>query len=212
MDYALYILIGYLSGSIMYGYLLPKLICHIDVRELSDDKNPGTANAFIHAGIPVGCMVILCELLKGMLPVYAAAKNVDITGSLFAAVLAAPVLGHAFPLFQKGKNGGKAIAVSFGVLLGLYPHSSPVLALIVLYIFFSVFVIIRPHLFRSVITFLLFSVFCLLAKELPVSIKLGCFLLSATVISKHFAVYKGEHFSFAFPWSKKSEEDSQPTL
>jgi len=33
--------------------------------------------------------------------------------------MAAPVFGHAFPFFQKEK-GGKAIAVSFGVMIGLF--------------------------------------------------------------------------------------------
>ena len=33
--------------------------------------------------------------------------------------------GHTFPFFQKEK-GGKCIAVSFGVMLGLFPEIRPV--------------------------------------------------------------------------------------
>lgn len=199
MSYLFFIVTGYLSGSVMYAYLLPKLLKHVDVRELSDDGNPGAANAFLHAGLPIGCLVMVCELLKGALPVWLACRRIDITGLMFAMVLAAPVLGHAFPLFLKGKHGGKAIAVSFGVLLGLFPNLMPALVLAAIYIIFSVIIIIRPHFFRSVITFLAFTGFCLFNKELPPSITLGCFILSITVIGKHFAVYKGERIQFNLP-------------
>lgn len=202
MKYLFYITAGYLSGSIMYAYLLPKMIKHIDVRALSDDGNPGTANAFIHAGVPVGILVILCELLKGAFPVWAAAQRVNMADPLFSLVLAAPVLGHAFPFF-KMKKGGKAIAVSFGVLLGLFPQLAPALTLAALYLFFSIIIIIKPHFFRSVITFLLFTGCCMISTELPVSVKAGCLLLSAIVIGKHFAAYQGEHFVLELPVLKR---------
>ncbi len=192
MPYLVYIFIGYCSGSVLYAYLLPMLLKHIDVRELSPDGNPGSANAFLYAGIPVGILSILCELLKGALPVWAAAKSLEISHWLFAFVMAAPVAGHAFPLFDKKHKGGKAIAVSFGVLLGLYPYLMPVLTLAFLYLLFSLVVVITPHFFRSVVTFLLFSLCCLLGGRQPASVTLGCFLLSFLVVSRHFARYQGE--------------------
>ncbi len=202
MKYLIYIILGYLSGSVMYAYLIPKMLKHIDIRELSKDGNPGTANAFLHAGIPIGILVILCELCKGALPVWVAARRLHISRLLFAPVMAAPVLGHAFPLFFGGKGGGKSIAVSFGVLIGLYPNLNPALTLAALYILFSLIIVIRPHFFRSVITFLLFAVLCLLDSELPRAVAIGSFLLSGIVIRQHFIRYKGEHIDFVFPIHK----------
>lgn len=43
-----YILFGFLSGSIFYCRLVPMLLVGKDVCALSDDKNPGAANVFIH--------------------------------------------------------------------------------------------------------------------------------------------------------------------
>lgn len=202
MKYLIYIVLGYLSGSVMYAYLIPRLFKRIDIRTLSEDGNPGTANAFLHAGIPIGILVILCELLKGALPVWAAARSLNTSRLLFAPVMAAPVLGHAFPLFFGGKNGGKSIAVSFGVLIGLYPDFGPALMLAVLYILFSLVIIIKPHFFRSVVTFLLFALLCLLDKALPKSVAAGAFLLSGIVIRQHFVRYKGERIDFVFPLHK----------
>ena len=45
-----FIFAGYLSGSILFAYLIPKYFYHIDICRLSDDQNPGAFNAFAHTG------------------------------------------------------------------------------------------------------------------------------------------------------------------
>ena len=107
---------GLLCGSILFGRALPKWIKGIDVTEVSNDHNPGTANAMKYAGVPVGILCLLGDLLKGALPVYVAVGMGLVTDSWFPLIMAAPVLGHAYSLFYHG-NGGKAISVSFGVLI-----------------------------------------------------------------------------------------------
>ena len=94
---------------------------------------------------------------------------------LFAGVLAAPVFGHAFSIFHKGK-GGKGIAVSFGVLLGLLPWWTPVLTLAGFYIFFSLAVPVKSHLKRSIITFGCFGVASLFP-QWEFSVRMGILLL-----------------------------------
>lgn len=190
MPYLYWTVIGYLSGSILYGYLIPKYINHVDVRAVSDDGNPGTANAFKYAGFWAGSTVILCELLKAFFPVYLAAKRVDPTRLPFAFIIAAPVAGHAFSVFFKGK-GGKAIAASFGAVLALFPNMVPFTALVIFYIFFSTIIIVSPHLFRSIITFILFTVVVCLKVPVP-SIRLGCLLIALITIRKHMMSYQGE--------------------
>ena len=114
MNYFLFTMLGYLSGSILYACWLPKLICGEDIVEGSSDRNPGTANVFKNCGIFIGTLVLICELMKGFLPVFFARKAATVESLLFAPVLVAPVFGHAFP-FLNTKKGGKAIAVSFGL-------------------------------------------------------------------------------------------------
>lgn len=179
-----FILAGYLTGSILFAYYLPLWIKQVDVTAVSDDGNPGTANAFKYAGIPVGILVILCELCKGFLPVFLAARQLDIRQFSFALVLAAPVAGHAFPAYTGGKRGGKAIAVAFGVLLGLLPDWTPVLILICCYLLFSLVIVIQPHLYRSVITFLVFDLITVFRVENK-AVVAGAFLVSILVIAKH---------------------------
>lgn len=196
MKYLICSLFGYLSGSILFAYWIPKLRKHIDVRELGEDGNPGTANAFLYGGVLCGVLVLLCELLKGMLPVYISSKVLDITNNGFAFVMVAPVIGHAFSLFHRGR-GGKAIAVSFGVLLGLVPEVRPLFLLIFFYLLFSVFIMIRPHLHRTIVTFLCFFLYCYHVLEVQ-SIIIGCFFIALIVILKHLQAFHGEALEVYF--------------
>ena len=55
--YLFYSFFGYLSGSVLYSYLIPKYFCHVDVRTVNEDQNPGAFNAFSVAGLRIGLPV-----------------------------------------------------------------------------------------------------------------------------------------------------------
>lgn len=200
MKYLLWTLIGYLSGSILYAYLIPRYISNINIYEASDDGNPGTANVFKYAGIPAGCIVICMELLKAFIPVFIAAHRLNPARLPFAFIMAAPVLGHAFPVMSvigyflrsdSRQKGGKAIAASFGVMLALFPNLYPFAALAFFYILFSTVIVVKPHFYRSILTFCLFALTVFLKVPVP-SIRLGCFFISAVTVYKHIARHHGE--------------------
>ena len=44
LKYLLFALAGYVSGSIMYSYLIPKLFCGVDIVKEGEDHNPGMTN------------------------------------------------------------------------------------------------------------------------------------------------------------------------
>ena len=193
MKYLLFTVLGFLCGSTLFAYWIPRFLKHIDIREIPEDHNPGVANAFMYGGFGIGCLALLFELGKGFLPVYFGQRFLDIHSLLFLPVLVAPVFGHAFPFFRKDL-GGKCIAVSFGVLLGLAPEIRPAFFLICFYLFFSLIVVVSPHSFRSVVTFGLFAL-CVLRFVPIVPIQIGCFVISGIVIYRHFIKYQGEALS-----------------
>ena len=153
----LFVLSGFLLGSILFSYHIPKALCGVDVVKLSHDGNPGTANAVKLCGVPVGMLCLLCDMLKGYLPVRLAMAGLPQGSYWLAAVMIAPVLGHALAVFYPFQ-GGKAVAVSFGVLLGLTPYSWLVLGLVAPYLFFSLVVVLHPNERRSVFSFLILAV------------------------------------------------------
>ncbi|MGN0165545.1 MAG: glycerol-3-phosphate acyltransferase [Lachnospiraceae bacterium] len=152
-----YILLGYLSGSVLYAVIFTRLFKKEDAISKSKDQNPGTANAFMYGGFGCGMLTLICELLKGFIPVYFYMNYVFMhynpvqAPSAFtnALVIAAPVIGHAFPVFHKF-HGGKAVAVTFGCLLGLFPIWYPAVFLAFFFILFSLVLRVSPHFYRTI--------------------------------------------------------------
>ena len=176
--YLLFAGLGYLSGSVLYAQIFLRLFRGRDVRTVSEDENPGTANAFLGGGVVCGALALAGDLCKGMLPVQWALQNCDMRCPWFALVLAAPVIGHAWPIFFRFR-GGKAIAVSFGVLLGIAPVCPVPL-------FFSLVVRISPHAWRSIAAFLAAGL-AGRALALPASLVSGVRLIVLIVCGKHLA-------------------------
>ena len=99
---------------------------------------------------------------------------------LFSLVLAAPVIGHIFPLFRKFR-GGKGIATSFGCFAALLPDPRPLLALAFFFLFFSLILRISPHYYRTIVTYLCTAALLFVLSE-RMSVQIGCSLIAATVV------------------------------
>lgn len=117
MEYAIFGVIAYLLGSLPFALIVGKLGYGIDIRE-HGSGNLGGTNTFRVLGVKAGLIVTIADVLKGTLaatlPMMFHA-NVD---PLIIGIFA--VIGHTYPLFAKFK-GGKAVATSGGVILGVNP-------------------------------------------------------------------------------------------
>lgn len=185
MPKAAWILFGYLSGSILYARIFAKLFRKEDMIEKSRDRNPGAGNAFMYGGFWCGVLTLTCDILKGFFPVYLFmqyAPDPNPNALSIAFVMAAPVVGHAFPIFFKGK-GGKGIAVTFGCLLGLFPFLQPVIILAACFIFFSCILRINPHYYRILVAYLCALIGMLLLVKAPM-ILLGFAMITGVVSSR----------------------------
>lgn len=117
LGFLVLLLLAYLAGSIPFGLVVGKLFYGVDVR-LHGSGNVGTTNVFRVLGKKAGVIVLVCDMLKGYVPAAVAAAVFD---PWFAIVIAAaPVLGHIYSIFLKGR-GGKGIATGAGVVLALVP-------------------------------------------------------------------------------------------
>lgn len=149
----LFILAGYLSGSVLYAQIFARLFGHQNLTEISHDHNPGTANAFHYCGFGCGVLTLVCDLLKGFLPVSLFMTTAEQPPYACALVMAAPVIGHTFSVFDHF-HGGKGIAVTFGCLLGLFPIWQPFALLAFYFIIFSVVLTISPDYYRTLAAYL----------------------------------------------------------
>lgn len=185
METAMYVLLGYLSGSVLYAKVFTRIFQKEGAIEQSNDQNPGTANAFLFGGFWCGILTLAGDLLKGFLPVFLFVHGImprRPDALLSALVIAAPVIGHAFPIFYEFK-GGKGIAVTFGCLLGLCPFWKPVAVLALFFIFFSVVLRITPHFYRTLAAYV-FSLAVILCMVDGKVLKAGFFLITVTVCGR----------------------------
>ena len=113
----LVMIIGYLIGSIPFGFLAGK-VKGIDIRKVGSG-NIGATNIYRNLGPVPALIVFLLDLLKGTLAVYVASIIVGQPAVNVAAGLAA-VIGHMYPIYLKFK-GGKGSATGLGVLFGITP-------------------------------------------------------------------------------------------
>jgi acyl phosphate:glycerol-3-phosphate acyltransferase len=106
----------YLLGSVSFAWLAGRAK-GIDLRE-HGSRNLGATNAGRVLGGRWFAIVFSADVLKGLLPVLAAVHLAPPDAWLPMATAAAAVLGHVFTCFH-GLRGGKAVATSLGVLIGL---------------------------------------------------------------------------------------------
>ena len=65
-----YMILGYLSGSVLYARVFSRLLGKDNIYDRSKDRNPGTANAFTYGGFWCGAGTLLGDLIKGFVPVW----------------------------------------------------------------------------------------------------------------------------------------------
>lgn len=199
----LFIVNGYLVGSVLFARVASSLLNKPAVIEESKDGNPGTANAFQYGGLLCGLITLCGDLCKGFFPIqlYLSHGGDFITAPLLSAmVLASPVLGHAFPLFYRF-HGGKGIAVTFGVLMGLFPAIKPLLVYASLFLLFSLVIRITPHFYRTSVTYMA-ALPLLLWEHCECGVVIGFLFITATVcIRLHMSNEKREEMRVTFLWT-----------
>ncbi|NCC51832.1 MAG: glycerol-3-phosphate 1-O-acyltransferase [Spartobacteria bacterium] len=134
-----FIVAAYLLGSIPFGLLVTRMK-GIDIRK-EGSGNIGATNVFRVAGKGLGITTFLLDFLKGFVPAFVfpllfnvlSAENTPGLLGLFCGCAA--IVGHNWPVFLKFK-GGKGVATSAGMLVGIAPAAVGV-ALIVWILLFA---------------------------------------------------------------------------
>jgi len=177
---------AYFLGSIPTAVWVGKAWYGMDVRE-HGSKNAGATNTFRVLGKRAGKVVLGIDIFKGVVAVilpfflldydYQAPELTHV--QILATFLA--VLGHVFPIFA-GFRGGKGVATSLGVIIGLQPLA----ALICLIVFLLVFIITNYVSLGSICASVAFALLLWLGFPIK-TIALPIFgtLLAAIVIFAH---------------------------
>lgn len=136
MERILCIIIGYAFGLFQTGYIYGRLN-HVDIREFGSG-NAGTTNTMRVLGKKAGIITYFGDALKAIFAItltYFLFRNCSesiMVLKLYTGL--GVVLGHNFPFYMKFK-GGKGIAATSGVIVGLGDYRLLLLA------FFTFFII-----------------------------------------------------------------------
>lgn len=110
--------IGYVLGSVPSGLIVGRVARGIDIRQYGSGKT-GFTNVMRTVGARWGAVALVGDLAKGVVPVVIARVILDDPYVMMTAGMAAAV-GHDWPVFA-GFQGGRGVATSYGVALGLNP-------------------------------------------------------------------------------------------
>jgi acyl phosphate:glycerol-3-phosphate acyltransferase len=164
IDFVFFGILAYFLGSVPTAVWVGKTYYNIDVRE-HGSRNAGATNTFRILGKKAGIIVLIIDVIKGimatLLPIYFVDNNENyfVLLRLFCGILV--ILGHVFPIFAQF-NGGKGVATSLGIIIGIYPLAAIICFSIFLFIFLiskyvSLGAIIASFLFPIIVVFILHS-------------------------------------------------------
>lgn len=119
------IVMAYFLGSVPFGVIIAG--AHGKNLRSIGSGNIGATNVARALGRRWAYFCFVLDVLKGLVPMLAVRALIEVPTptpgllSLWLAVGCAAILGHIFPLYLKFK-GGKGVATSLGVALGLWPY------------------------------------------------------------------------------------------
>ncbi|MCX5710677.1 MAG: glycerol-3-phosphate 1-O-acyltransferase PlsY [Candidatus Omnitrophica bacterium] len=195
------LIISYLIGSVPTAYIFGRVLKGADIRKFGSG-NVGATNAMRLLGIKAGITVLILDILKGFVVVYVLGGLLENKTTLLSRELilillgVTAICGHNWTVFLNFK-GGKGIATTFGVLIGLafnIPGLNLVLGLVILSWIIS-FVISRIVSLSSVIAAVALPVYLVVFKQSRLIFITGI-ILSVFVILRHKSnlvrLFKGE--------------------
>jgi glycerol-3-phosphate acyltransferase PlsY len=119
------VLLGFLAGSIPFGFVLGKLVLGVDVRTVGSG-NIGATNVARAGGRKMGIAVLVLDVVKAVVPMLLARALLSGGAGAegwVAAVGFAAFLGHLFTPWL-GFHGGKGVATALGVFFVLAPWAA----------------------------------------------------------------------------------------
>lgn len=191
MNFLFFGSIAYLLGSVPSAVWIGRAWFGMDVRE-HGSKNAGATNTFRILGKKAGITVLILDILKGLLAVLMPLifnlmgwleKGIShdqlVDFQITSAILV--VLGHVFPLFANF-NGGKGVATSLGVIIGIHPPAAGVcfalfIVIFILFQYVSLAAICAAIVFPFIIVFIF--------QETNLWLILFSVILSSAVILAH---------------------------
>jgi len=177
------VLLGYIIGSIPFGFLIVKFKTGKDIRNIESGRTGGT-NTVRAAGFWPGLLTAILDILKGTSAVWIAQA---LAGNHWIHILApvGAILGHNYSVFlitrdNNGKMrffGGAGGAPALGGAVGLWLPMFPIVFGAGLFIWFTIGIASVTTMAIGLITTIVFAIRAYLGLQSPIDILYGVFAL-----------------------------------
>jgi glycerol-3-phosphate acyltransferase PlsY len=207
------VVFGYLAGSLSPSVWLGKAVKGVDVRDYGSG-NAGTTNAFRVLGKRLGVAVLLCDVLKGVLPVVLSRYLSDPVVTVLVAISA--VLGHTFSIFLKGR-GGKGVATGAGAAIAMIPVPMACLVGVFLLLLLTTRIVSVASIVSTIAlpvgAGLLYHYQTTGVWNTPLAYVVACCLMAAVVLWAHRTnvgrLVRGTERRIIFPWNVKAKRAAE---
>jgi glycerol-3-phosphate acyltransferase PlsY len=116
-------LAGFMLGAVPFSVIVGHLALGKNIQDYGDG-NPGSVNVFrAGSSIKVGLLAVILDIAKGVPFVFLSHAWLHLPAQSVVTVAMCAILGHAFSPFLRWQ-GGKAVAITFGVLVALPQHEA----------------------------------------------------------------------------------------
>jgi glycerol-3-phosphate acyltransferase PlsY len=125
LSFTVSVILAYLIGSFPTSFLLARAMRGVDIRQVGS-KNAGATNVLRTVGKLPALITLIVDILKGVLAVTVVANffyalGIDLVFEFYQGLIGLTVVcGHIWSIFLKFK-GGKGVATTIGVALGITP-------------------------------------------------------------------------------------------
>lgn len=172
-------LLAFLIGGLPFGYWFVRLTLGRDIRTMGSG-NIGATNVHRTAGRRAGIVVLLLDVLKGLLAVWAADSLTHHDPTAVALAAAAVICGHCYPVFLRFR-GGKGVAC----FIGAFGYIAPLALLVVIVAFVIVVAMSRYISLGSLMGAFLFPFIYWWLIDPPLPLLISAFFSAALVIYRH---------------------------
>jgi acyl phosphate:glycerol-3-phosphate acyltransferase len=178
-----FITLGYLLGSIPFGYLLVRATGGGDIR-FQGSGNIGATNVARAAGWSAGVLTLLLDAAKGFFAVWLSGRfsGGNIRIMVYAGLAA--IIGHVFPVWLRF-SGGKGVATALGVFVAIcWPAAAAGVVLFLLVFSFWRYVSLASISAAAALPLLVYLLYAP-GHAPPTAVTFSTLLAAALVIIKH---------------------------
>jgi len=175
------IALGYLLGSLPFGYWLARLTTGQDVRA-SGSGSTGATNVARAAGLAAGAATLALDAGKGAAAAALAAWLTAGDLPWTAAAGVAAIVGHSFPVFLRFR-GGKSVATG----LGVFAYFTPLAVVAAAAVWGAAVAVWRTVSLGSVLAAASYPLFALALYRPPLAVMLAGIAGAILIILRHQA-------------------------